>query len=157
MKRLCMLGIFLLSLSPVDAMGWQRHSIGDIVYPVYLIVVDLDGDADLDVAAGSEGGPNPVDSEVAWFENDLDKSGAFTKRIISPATPTSEAIQNAEGLASVDVDKDGRKDIAVATGTMSNQYGGLIGSSHLRTFRESGSVTPYMNQCQEIRSSSFIP
>ena len=125
MKRLCMLGIFLLSLSPVEAVGWQRHSIGDIVYPVYLIVDDLDGDTDLDVAAGSEGGPNPVDSEVAWFENDLDKSGAFTKRIISPATPTSEAIQNAEGLASVDVDKDGQKDIAVATGTMSNQYGGL--------------------------------
>jgi hypothetical protein len=116
---------YLMSHSPFEAHEWQKHSIGDIVSPIYLVVDDLDGDTDLDVAAGSKISANPVNSEVAWFENDLDESGTFTKRIISPATPDSEAIQNVEVLASVDVDKDGQKDIAVSTGRITNQYGGL--------------------------------
>lgn len=125
MKKLLILCLCIGFLSPIEASGWQRHSIGSIEQPIYLIVDDLDNDGDLDVAAGSALSPNPIDSEIAWFENDLEINGIFFKKIISPATPSSEAIQNAEGLASIDVDKDGQKDIAVATGTMANQFGGL--------------------------------
>ena len=125
MKQLLIICLFLGDISPVEAVNWQRHSIGSIEYPVYLLVNDLDEDGDLDVAAGSKMDMVPVDSEVAWFENNLATSGTFVKRIISPATPPSEAIQNAEALTTADIDKDGQKDIAVAAGRMSAQYGGF--------------------------------
>lgn len=125
MKILWPICLSLLFILPIKALGWQRHTIGRIVAPIYLLVVDLDGDGDLDVAAGSKISARPVDSEVAWFENDLTKNGAFIKRIISPAAPTSQAIQNAEGLASADVDQDGHKDVVVATGRITNKFGGL--------------------------------
>lgn len=127
MKKLLMVFLLSLLIHPIEALGWQRHTIGNIITPIYLIVEDLDLDGDLDVAAGSNISANPVNSEVAWFENDSNKSGTFIKRIISPAAPASKAIQNAEGLASADVDKDGQKDVVVATGriTKANKFGGF--------------------------------
>ena len=114
--------MFCFICQSVVAYAWQQKIVGSMPTPIYLIVEDLDEDGDLDVAAGGILGSVPVDSEVAWFENN---NGSFSKHIISPSSPPSAAIQNAEGLACADVDRDGQKDIAVATGVMGDLYGGM--------------------------------
>lgn len=89
MKKLLLVCLFLLLLFYDDAFGWQRRHIGSIKSPIYLIVADLDADGDSDVAAGAQISAEPVDSEVAWFENDLAASGTFIKHLISPAAAGS--------------------------------------------------------------------
>ena len=70
-------------------------------------VDDLDGDGDLDVLSAS-----PVDSLVAWYENDVDPEDEtqriFTQIVISSVAPAAADVTTA------DVDSDGDVDVIVA-------------------------------------------
>ena len=95
---------------------WDKHVIGDmaVIGANYIAVDDMDGDGDLDVAAGTTWLPvEPEHSEVAWFRNNLNQGGEWQKTTISP--PDSSGIQYVNGVTISDFDKDGHPDVAVAT------------------------------------------
>ena len=55
---------FEVAGDPLDAAGWQEHVLGRVNVPINAQPVDLDGDGDLDVFAGSRD-----ESRTFWFEN----------------------------------------------------------------------------------------
>ena len=54
----------------------------------------MDNDGDLDVAATINKHPGYFDSEVSWFENNIDFYGTWEKHIISSSDNESDPIQN---------------------------------------------------------------
>ena len=82
---------------PQTASGWNRHEIGpDVAHD--LVVGDIDGDDDLDVAAFHH------DAErVDWFEQTADPTQAWTQHIVDDTS--------GEGLAIDDLDGDGDLDL----------------------------------------------
>ena len=103
--------------------GWERHIIGDLTSPIYLDVKDMDGDGDLDVASTTNLHPGLFDSEVAWFQNNLDQAGQWEKIIISSNASEASPVTNANGIAISDIDGDGRADVAVCTGRVTEIIG----------------------------------
>jgi hypothetical protein len=95
---------------------WEKHLIGEmaVIGANYIAVEDMDGDGDLDVAAGTTWLPvEPEHSEVAWFRNNLNEGEEWEKTTISP--PDASGIQYANGITISDLDNDGHPDVAVAT------------------------------------------
>ncbi len=125
-KRIVLLSIILSCLPAVAratvADGWERHVIGDQISPIYLYVVDMDGDGDLDVVSTTDIHPTKYDSEVAWFQNNLNTGGEWKKVIISPRDEENP-ISNANGVVVADIDKDGRLDVVVGCGQATVQEG----------------------------------
>jgi hypothetical protein len=95
---------------------WEKHVIGEMeaIGANYLDVSDMDGDGDLDVAAGTIWLPvEPEDAEVAWFRNRMDEDGTWEKITIS--APGPDGIKYANGICISDLDNDGYPDVSVAT------------------------------------------
>jgi CubicO group peptidase (beta-lactamase class C family) len=58
------LSIYHLPGNPLEADGWTEQVLGEVLIPINSEPVDLDGDGDLDVVAGSRG-----EARILWFEN----------------------------------------------------------------------------------------
>jgi hypothetical protein len=125
-KKIVLLSIILSFLPAVAratvAEGWERHVIGDQTSPIYLYVVDMDGDGDLDIVSTTDVHPIKIESEVAWFQNNL-KSGGAWKKIIISSRDAENPIFNANGVVTADIDKDGRLDVVVGCGQATVQEG----------------------------------
>ena len=84
-----------------EAPNWDEHVIHEsIKEPHCLVVVDMDGDNDLDVATCGYG-----DKLAAWFEND--GKGGFRTHIVGRN-------QESYDIRAVDLDVDGDLDLLIA-------------------------------------------
>jgi len=114
--------LFLLLFTNFSYAGnWKKHVIDDQNSPIYLDVkdVDRDGDPDIVTTTNMHWGP-PYNSEIAWFQNNIDKNRnrEWNKFIISSSSPELDPIQNSNGVAVADIDGDGLNDAVVGTGAV---------------------------------------
>jgi hypothetical protein len=128
-KRIVFLGILLCLFAPnvysTVSQGWKKNVIGSQSSPIYLYVKDIDGDGDLDVASTTNRHPLVWNSEVAWFRNNLDQGTAWEKFIISSGAPEDNPLTNTNGIVVSDIDKDGREDVVVGTGKVTENLGSV--------------------------------
>jgi len=123
-KRIALLSFILFCLPAVAgatvAEGWVKHVAGDQFSPIYLYVVDMDGDGDLDIVSTANVHPTLYVSEVAWFQNNL--PGDWKKIIIS-SRDGEDPISSSNGVAVADIDNDGHPDVIVGCGMVTQQAG----------------------------------
>jgi hypothetical protein len=84
---------------------WTEHIIAEVVGPMSLDVVDMDGDGDLDVIVGEHNLSDPNSAELSIFEN-VDGGGSiWAKHIVYTGD------EHHDGALVVDIDGDGDLDI----------------------------------------------
>lgn len=84
-----------------EAPSWREHPIhATLKEPHSLIVLDMDGDVDLDAATCAYG-----DKQAWWFEND--GKGNFTNHLVATE-------QEAYDIRAFDMDQDGDLDLVIA-------------------------------------------
>ena len=105
---------------------WEKHVIGPQSSPIYLYVMDMDSDGDLDVVSTTDRHPLAWVSEVAWFRNNLDQGTPWDKFIISSSAPEDNPIMNTNGIMLADIDGDGRDDAAGRFGKSDRKPGKCI-------------------------------
>ncbi|MBM81540.1 MAG: hypothetical protein CMJ78_13245 [Planctomycetaceae bacterium] len=99
---------------------WKKHVISPQFDDAFeAIAGDLDGDGDMDIAATSWRNPG----RVAWFENDGDPKGKWTRHLLK------NNWRSANQVIIADLDGDGRLDIAACA---------EHGSNELRWWRNEG-------------------
>lgn len=90
-----------------EAPAWKEHVIHEsLLEPHSLVVVDMDGDGDIDAATCAYG-----DRQAMWFEND--GRGRFTSHLVG-------SDQAAYDIRAIDLDLDGDLDLLVAGQTSKN-------------------------------------
>ena len=107
---------------------WTEHEIAQVIWPINSQTVDLDGDGDTDIVAGSTG-----EGRIFWFENrsagDVDLvehtiliEGTTTTAdtVRPPNAPQTGALVNGFNMAFVDLSGDGRLDLATV------EFGGVL-------------------------------
>jgi hypothetical protein len=105
---------FSIDGDPLLQTSWTEHPLTVVQSPIHAKPVDLDGDGDVDIFAGSRG-----ENRVFWFENVTEKGGevTFVEHAAALQTATGEP-RTATGfhLAFADLNGDGRTDVLLATG-----------------------------------------
>ena len=103
--------VFEITGDPLKASSWKEHELGRVDIPINAQPIDLDGDGDLDVLAGSRG-----ERRIVWFENKSAGTLAFTEhRIEIAATPP--AVVTGFNLDFADLSGDGRLDVVLQEGS----------------------------------------
>ena len=98
------LSIFILPEDPLDGTHWREKVLAEVLIPINSEPVDLDGDGDLDIVAGSR-----AENRILWFENLGDMK--FVQHDIKISGLPSEARLTGFNMDYADIDGDGRLDI----------------------------------------------
>ena len=96
---------FAVPDDPLDGHAWVEHELARVIVPINSQPVDLDGDGDLDVVAGSR-----MERRIFWFENVSDDEIAFVEHRIEVGP---EAVVTGFNMDFADLSGDGRIDIAI--------------------------------------------
>ncbi len=94
--------------NPGDGSGdWRRHRLGEFpgVFPDRLDVLDLDGDARLDVVVSEENDGSAPDAEAMWYRQPADPKASDWERHVVVEQYTTN------GLDTADLDGDGDFDL----------------------------------------------
>ena len=102
--RLSNLSLYLAPADPLNGRMWREQLLDQVHIPINCEPVDLDGDGDLDIVAGSRG-----EGRVLWFENlgDLE----FSEHPIVLEDAPDELFVTGFNMDYADLDGDGRRDI----------------------------------------------
>ena len=98
------ISLYLPSSNPLNSAGWREQVLGQVRVPINSEPVDLDGDGDLDIVAGSR-----AERRVLWFENQGNLKFKERKILLSGA-PETLAITGFN-MDYADLNEDGRLDI----------------------------------------------
>lgn len=94
--------------------AWRKHVAGPLESGFEAVAGDLDGDGDLDIAATAYSGAT---AGVTWFENPgADAAGAW------PAHPLKHGWSTANSVIVMDLDADGRLDVAASAERGANEF-----------------------------------
>jgi hypothetical protein len=103
------ISVFEVRGEPLDDGAWTEHVLTEVPWPINAQTVDLDGDGDSDVIAGSV-----AQGRVFWFEN-VGRGGAidFVEHAIAVSEPgaATPPVVNAFNMDFADLNGDGRLDI----------------------------------------------
>lgn len=103
-ERVTDFSLYLPPADPLDGDGWREQVLGQARIPINAEPVDLDGDGDLDIVAGSR-----AESRVLWFEN---LGGLeFTEHRIDLVDPPDDIYITGFNMDYADLNHDGRLDI----------------------------------------------
>jgi hypothetical protein len=102
--------VFEIAGDPLNAASWTEHVLGRAGIPINAQPVDLDGDGDLDVFAGSRG-----ERRIVWFENQSSGTLAFVEHRIEIAS-TPPAVVTGFNLEFADLNGDKRLDVVLQEG-----------------------------------------
>ncbi len=91
------------SLSATDR--WKEHVIANVVGPMSLDAVDMDGDSDIDVVVGEHNLQDPTSAKLIIFENVDGKGITWAPHLVYTGD------EHHDGATTVDIDDDGDLDI----------------------------------------------
>jgi hypothetical protein len=104
------ISFFELTGDPLDDASWHEHVLTRVPWPINAQPVDIDGDGDLDVVAGSV-----AQARMMWFENrSADGRFEFTEHAVGlePGGATiADLAVHAFNMDFADINEDGRLDI----------------------------------------------
>ena len=98
------ISLYLPHSNPLDGSGWQEQVLGQVKIPINSEPVDLDGDGDLDIVAGSR-----AEARVLWFENQGELN--FTEHRINISDAPKDLAVTGFNMEYADINGDGRTDI----------------------------------------------
>ncbi len=100
------ISVFILPENPLEGSLWREQVLGKVRVPINSEPVDLDGDGDLDVVAGSRG-----EGRILWFENLGEMR--FAEHAIEVSGIPADLRITGFNMDYADIDGDGRLDIVV--------------------------------------------
>lgn len=112
---------FEIPANPLDGSSWVEHELTRVIVPINSQPIDLDGDGDLDILAGSRGErrifwfENTSLSKISFIEHPIEISGLPAQLDKRPAGTTAGDRSGVTGfnLDFVDFSGDGRLDVVL--------------------------------------------
>ena len=101
--------------APGSGKSWKKHRVGDLPVAFEAVAGDLDGDGDMDVVSTAWGAES---GRIVWFEQRVGTNGQPEWKLYDLKNPWPKA----NSVVLVDLDQDGRLDIAATAERGANEF-----------------------------------